>query len=67
VSPGVVDTPLWRQEPEEKARLMKEMEEKMMTGRVPLAEDVAESFLVVLKDCNMTGSMISTNGGALFK
>jgi len=37
----------------------------MPTGRVAKVEDVAESYLYLMKDKNVTGTMISTNGGAL--
>lgn len=32
-------------------------------GRVPGPEDVAEAYLYLMKDHNITGSCISTNGG----
>jgi len=39
--------------------------EKMTTGVVGSVEDVAEAYLYVIKDKNITGSLISTNGGGL--
>ncbi|EOD50814.1 putative short chain dehydrogenase reductase family protein [Neofusicoccum parvum UCRNP2] len=65
VAPGAVDTGLWRMPAEEKEMMMKGLEQKMPTGRVGRVEDVAESFLYLMKDGNVTGSVISTNGGAL--
>ncbi|KAF1970619.1 NAD(P)-binding protein [Bimuria novae-zelandiae CBS 107.79] len=66
VSPGVVDTELWRMGEEAKQAFLKQCEKKMLTGRVPTAEDVAESFLAIMKDWNVDGAMIRTDGGSLF-
>jgi len=41
------------------------MSEHLATGRVGRVEDVAESYLYCMKDENITGSMISSNGGHL--
>lgn len=65
VGPGVVDTELWRMHPEEKERFMKTMGGKMATGRPGQAEDVAEAYLAILRDWNMDGSIVRTDGGAL--
>jgi NAD(P)-dependent dehydrogenase (short-subunit alcohol dehydrogenase family) len=65
VSPGVVDTELWRMEKEEKEALMKALAGKMTTGVPGNPSDVAESYLVILKDANMDGSMVRTDGGGL--
>lgn len=65
VSPGAVDTELWRMSEEEKERMMNSLAEKMATGRAGRPEDVAESYLGLMKDWNIDGSMISTNGGSL--
>lgn len=51
---------------EEREKMMKSLGEKMATGRAGRPEDVAESYLAVLKDGNMTGSMVRTDGGGLF-
>ncbi|OCL01862.1 short chain dehydrogenase [Glonium stellatum] len=65
VSPGAVDTTLWKMPDEEKKEMFKKLEAKMTTGRVGQVEDVAEAYLYCMKDRNLTGSVISTNGGAL--
>lgn len=66
VSPGAVKTELWNGMPEDaRAELMKSFEVKMTTGRVGLPEDVAEAYLYCMRDANITGSLISTNGGHL--
>lgn len=66
VSPGVVDTELWRMGEEEKRKFFEQCEKGLLTGRVPTARDVAESYLVVMKDWNMDASMVRTDGGSLF-
>lgn len=65
ISPGVVDTELWRMSKEQKEKAMKRMSEKMATGRPGHPEDVAEAYLAIMKDGNMDGSMIRTDGGGM--
>jgi NAD(P)-dependent dehydrogenase (short-subunit alcohol dehydrogenase family) len=57
---------LWRVSGEEREKMMKTMGQKMATGRAGQPEDVAESYLALLKDGNMTGGMVRTDGGGLF-
>lgn len=65
VSPGVVNTELWKVSEEQREKMMKVMGEKLATGRAGQPEDVAESYLAILKDGNMTGGMVRTDGGGL--
>ena len=66
ISPGAVETELWDGLPKDKrAEMMKGFEAKMATGKVGQPEDVAESYLYCMRDGNVTGSVISTNGGHL--
>lgn len=66
VSPGAVETELWDGlGAEEKAKLMETLKGHMLTGVVPGPEQVAEAYVYLLKDYNITGSIISTNGGGL--
>ncbi|KAL2044052.1 hypothetical protein N7G274_003575 [Stereocaulon virgatum] len=66
ISPGAVLTPLWDGMPEDQFHgFVKMMKEKLPTGEIGRPEDVAESYLYVMRDWNCTGSVISTNGGAL--
>jgi len=66
ISPGAVDTELWAGLGEEaKQGMFKAIAGKLPTGRVGKAEDVAEAYLYVMKDGNVTGSVVSTNGGHL--
>ena len=50
----------------EKQETIRKWETKMATCRVGQVEDAAEAYLYCMKDRNLTGSVISTNGGALF-
>ncbi|KAF2714437.1 NAD(P)-binding protein [Pleomassaria siparia CBS 279.74] len=65
VSPGVVDTELWKMGEEEKKAFMAECAKRTVTGRAGRPEDVAESFMGVLRDGNMSGSVVRTDGGGL--
>ncbi len=66
VSPGLVDTELWDPMGKEMlAGIKKSTEDMMPTGRVAQPEDIAESYLYLMKDANITGTVISTNSGAL--
>lgn len=66
ISPGAVETPLWDDIPlEHRERMMEGLREKLTTGQVGKPEDVAESYLFVMKDWNCSGSVVDSNGGAL--
>jgi NAD(P)-dependent dehydrogenase (short-subunit alcohol dehydrogenase family) len=66
VSPGAVDTELWSSMPEEERNsLMDTLGKKLPTGRVGQVEDVVEAFLAIMKDANITASMVRTDGGGL--
>jgi NAD(P)-dependent dehydrogenase (short-subunit alcohol dehydrogenase family) len=59
----VVNTALWKMSDEEREKMMLEMGKKCATGRAGQPEDVAESYLAILNDGNMTGGMVRTDGG----
>ncbi|KAK0930967.1 hypothetical protein LTR48_002046 [Friedmanniomyces endolithicus] len=66
ISPGAVDTELWSGMSEQQRKdMFEQIEGHVPTGRVARVEDVAEAYLYVMRDRNVTGSMISTNGGHL--
>jgi NAD(P)-dependent dehydrogenase (short-subunit alcohol dehydrogenase family) len=51
VSPGAIDTELWKDfSPERKEAFMKEISDKTPTGRVGKPEEVAETYLWLMKD-----------------
>lgn len=64
VSPGAVDTELWDAFGlDNKAAAMAEYAKKQATGRVGAVEDVVESYLFLLKDKNVTGTIVRSDGG----
>ena len=70
VSPGAVDTELWTtfgMSEQQRKDMLGKLSGLLPTGQVGKASDVAESYLYAMKDHNLTGALISTNGGALLK
>jgi NAD(P)-dependent dehydrogenase (short-subunit alcohol dehydrogenase family) len=68
ICPGAVDTPLWDAlGAEEKESLLTKMAQGTCTGSVGQVEDVAEAYIYILKDKNVTGTTITTDGGGLLK
>lgn len=66
ISPGAVLTPLWDGlEKDMRESLMRRVMEKNTTGAIGRPEDVAESYIYVMRDWNVSGSVIDTNGGTL--
>lgn len=66
VRAGVVDTGLWGfMSAEEREGFRRETEEKMLTGVMGRAEDVAEAYVWLVKDGNVTGSVAGTDSGGL--
>ncbi|KIW69579.1 hypothetical protein PV04_05449 [Phialophora macrospora] len=66
ISPGGVDTELWVNSlgDKDKAQAVFEvMKTRVATGEIGRVEDVVESYLYVLKDQNVTGSVIRSDGG----
>jgi NAD(P)-dependent dehydrogenase (short-subunit alcohol dehydrogenase family) len=66
ISPGAIDTELWNGMSEEQRKGFSESIAKTSaTGVIGKAGDVAEAYLYAMKDRNVTGSIVSSNGGAL--
>ncbi len=66
VQPGYVDTGLWAPMGDQKrAEFQKMIEGKMPTGKFAQPEDVAEAYLWLLKDANVTGTVAATDAGQL--
>lgn len=63
ISPGAVDTEMWKMDKEAKEKMMEAIAQETTTGRVGRPEDVAEAYLAIMKDGNMTGSMLRTDSG----
>lgn len=68
VTLGPVDTDLisrWYSTPEARREGLDSIGHTLITGRIGQAEDVAEAYVYCMKDCNLTGSVINSNGGVL--
>ncbi|KAL4886004.1 hypothetical protein BJY04DRAFT_213544 [Aspergillus karnatakaensis] len=66
VSPGGVDTEMWNVLGEEGKRgVVEELARATTTGRVGRVEDIVEAYLYAMRDGNLSGSVISSNGGRL--
>lgn len=65
VSPGLVDTEMWNAAfgKEEKGGVFEALAEKHLTGRVARPEEIAEAYVYLMKDSNITGRVISTDSG----
>ncbi|EXJ67145.1 uncharacterized protein A1O5_09792 [Cladophialophora psammophila CBS 110553] len=66
ISPGGVDTELWEASLGDKGKVkaaLDGMRAHVATGEVGRVEDVVEAFLYVLKDRNVTGTCIRSDGG----
>ncbi|CZR63750.1 related to enoyl-[acyl-carrier-protein] reductase 1 [Phialocephala subalpina] len=65
VSPGAIDTELWKHMSEEqKGEMFTGISAKAPTGKVGMPEDVAEAYLWLMKDSNVTGIVAYSDSGA---
>ncbi len=67
VRPGIVDTGLWDHTmgADQRATMIKSFAGRMLTASAGHVEDVAESYIWLMKDANVTGTVAATDGGAL--
>jgi NAD(P)-dependent dehydrogenase (short-subunit alcohol dehydrogenase family) len=66
VRPGLVKTDLWNHfSEEERLQMYRTVGENLMVGRVGTPEDIAETYLYLLKSGFTTGTAITIDGGAL--
>lgn len=65
VQPGYVETPLWNMDEDLKKATIATIEGKLLTGKFGNVEDVAEAYLWLLKDNNVTGTSAKTDAGFL--
>lgn len=66
VAPGGVLTEAWSHIPPEQLEGVKQaFSSKMCTGRMGRPEDVAEAYVYLMRDENVTGTVLGTNGGGL--
>ncbi|KAK5217049.1 hypothetical protein LTR72_010045 [Exophiala xenobiotica] len=67
VSPGAVATELWDAsftDPDAKEAAFAMFGKKMATGAIGKVEDVAESYIYAMKDKNVTGTVLRSDGGS---
>ncbi|KAJ6096567.1 NAD(P)-binding protein [Penicillium sp. IBT 16267x] len=68
VAPGAVKTELWDNFPKEIVETMLQgFKDQSTTGTVGAPEDLAESYIYLMRDHFVTGSVIESNGGVLLK
>jgi NAD(P)-dependent dehydrogenase (short-subunit alcohol dehydrogenase family) len=65
VQPGAVDTPLWRMPEEQKEKFFEGIRAGVPTGRVAEPADVAEAYLWLMKDWNVTGTVAASDSGSM--
>lgn len=67
VSLGAVDTEFWKMSEEDKQRIFRMREDNSLTGKVGRVEDVAQSYIYLMTDQNITGSIINSDSGMLLR
>jgi NAD(P)-dependent dehydrogenase (short-subunit alcohol dehydrogenase family) len=71
VAPGTVDTELLRAlagpDPKVQAGFKEMLKKVTLLNKVGEPEDVAEAYIYLMKDANVTGAVIHTDGGRLLK
>lgn len=68
MSSGAVDTELWASRgmsDEQKQKMFEGYQKSLPTGRVATPDAVAEAYMYLMKDTNVTGTIVSTEGGTL--
>ncbi|MFI9759617.1 SDR family oxidoreductase [Streptomyces sp. NPDC051963] len=66
VAPGVVRTDLWRDLPEaDRAELYRATADSLPIGRVASPEDIAETYLYLMRGGVSTGSVVVVDGGTV--
>src|SRR3984957_15247485 len=66
VSPGVVKTAMWDQLPEaDREGLYRDVGAKLLVGRVGEADEVAETYLYLMRQTFSTGQMVVVDGGGV--
>ncbi|CEH13384.1 Reductases with broad range of substrate specificities [Ceraceosorus bombacis] len=67
VSPGGVETELWNGMPQDKRqKTFEAMSQRALTGKIAQPHEVAQTYIGLLKDTNITAQTIYTDSGALY-
>lgn len=65
VSPGIVDTPIYRGMPDEQRQnLYSNIAQQLPVNRVAQPEDIAEAYVYLVKNDFTPGTVILVDGGA---
>ena len=66
VSPGVVKTEMWDGLPEaDREGLYRDVGAKLLVGRVGEADEVAETYLYLMRQTFSTGQVVTVDGGGV--
>jgi NAD(P)-dependent dehydrogenase (short-subunit alcohol dehydrogenase family) len=67
VHPGATETEIWGPTPEERRGVKEFLASTALLGKVGAPEEVAEAFVYLLKDSNITGTSLHSSGGVLIQ
>jgi NAD(P)-dependent dehydrogenase (short-subunit alcohol dehydrogenase family) len=65
VHPGATETEIWGPTPEQRRGTREFFASTALLGKVGTPEEVAEAFVYLLKDSNVTGTSLHSSGGVL--
>ncbi|TVY92184.1 Short-chain dehydrogenase/reductase [Lachnellula willkommii] len=66
VSPGATKTEMWGS-PEKQEMVAKMAGSKALLGKVGMPEEVGEAYIYLMRNSDATGSVVSSNGGAVLQ
>ncbi|TVY34471.1 Short-chain dehydrogenase/reductase [Lachnellula subtilissima] len=66
VSPGATKTEMWGP-PEKQEMIAKMVGAKALLGKVGMPEEVGEAYIYLMRNSDATGSVVSSNGGAVLQ
>lgn len=68
LSPGMIDTPLWRNRPDEVLKPAIESWNRVaLTGRPGTVQEAADTVIFLLDNGNMTGATLYCDGGYVLR
>lgn len=65
VHPGATETEIWGKTPEQRRGTREYFASTALLGKVGTPEEVAEAFIYLLRDSNVTGTSVNSSGGVL--
>lgn len=67
VHPGATETEMWGATPEQRRPTRDFFARSALLGKVAAPEDVAEAFVYLMRDANVTGAAVDSSGGILLQ